>query len=84
MCHLCFNDYLEHLGFHMNRGNQDSHVPRKVQDKNHGIYGMHTEYIVCKEDILISILYHPKIIISVITHTFGFNKIPQITASIFR
>lgn len=67
----------------MSRGNQDACAPRKVQDKNHGIHGMHTKHIVYKEDIWIPILYHPRIIISAIIHTFGFNKIPQITASIF-
>lgn len=54
-----------------------------MQDKNHGIYGMHTIYTVYKEEIWIPILYHPKMIISVIIHTLGFKKIPQLTTSIF-
>lgn len=49
--HLCFNGYLMHLDFLMRRGNQDACVPRKVQDKIHGVYGMHTKHIVYKEEI---------------------------------
>lgn len=67
----------------MSRGNQDACVPREEQDKNYAIYGMHTKHVVYKEEIWIPILYPPKMIISVIIHTFSFNKIPQITASIF-
>lgn len=80
---LCFNGYLEHLGFHMRRGNQNACVPRKMQDKNHGIYGMHAKHTVYKEEIWIPILYHPKMIISVVIHTLSFNKIPKLTTSTF-
>lgn len=72
-----------HLDFLMRRGYQDACVPRKVQDKIHGVYGMRTKHIVYKEEIWIPILYHPRMIISVIIHIFGFHKIPQLTARIF-
>lgn len=49
--HSCFNGYLEHLGFHMSRGNQNACVPKEEQDKNYGIYGMHTKHVVYKEEI---------------------------------
>lgn len=63
MSHLCFNGYLQHLGSHITGGNRDTYVPRKVQDKIHGIYGMHTKRIVYKEEIQIPTLYHHKTMI---------------------